>query len=154
MEREAKSAIETAKGDAAKAAQAQIRAFRANQEATIAARVRVAREAAEKKLADAIATEKSRASIERIKLTEQLAELKRRLENKTADEIGSGAELDLFQALFQEFGGADKINRVPRGRNGADIIHDVCESGHVISRIIYDSKARAKWQNRFVGKLR
>ena len=90
-ERESKSAIETVKRDAAKAAQAQIRAFRANQETTITARVQAARDTAEKKLADAIAAEKGRSSVERIKLTQQLAELKRRLENRTADEIGSGA---------------------------------------------------------------
>jgi hypothetical protein len=153
-EKTSKAAIEQAKREAMGAAAAQIKAFKTTQDATIAARVQAAREVSERKLADALTREKSQSAEERIKLTEQLAELKRKLENKTADELGSGPELDLFQALSKEFSGMDKVTRVPRGRNGADVIHDICHSGKTVGRIIYDSKAHARWQNRFVAKLR
>jgi hypothetical protein len=153
-EQKARTAVEAAKRDAAKAAQAQIKALQTNQQAMIAQRVRAAREATEKRLADIIAGEKTKAAEERIRLTEQLADLKRRLEHKTADELGSGAEVDLYKALHKEFGETDKITQVRRGQYGADIIHDVCKAGSVIGRIIYDSKAHARWASRFVSKLK
>ena len=103
-------ALEAAKRDAAKGAQAQIKALQARQEALVAQRVKAAREATEKRLAEIVAAEKTKASEDRIKLTEQLADLKRRLEHKTADELGSGAEVDLYKALHKEFGGDGQGN--------------------------------------------
>jgi hypothetical protein len=149
-----KFARERRVGEATKVAQAQVQALQTNQEALIAQRVKAVREATEKRLAEIIAAEKTKASEQRIRLSEELADLRRRLERKTADELGSGAEADLYQTLLKEFGGTDKITHVRRGQYGADVVHDVCESGRVLGRIIYDSKAHGKWQSRFVSKLK
>jgi hypothetical protein len=153
-EEKSRIAIEAAKREATKVAQAQVQALQTNQEALIAQRVKAVREATEKRLAEIIAAEKTKASEQRIRLSEELADLRRRLERKTADELGSGAEADLYQTLLKEFGGTDKITHVRRGQYGADVVHDVCESGRVLGRIIYDSKAHGKWQSRFVSKLK
>jgi hypothetical protein len=150
----AKAEIEKAKKEAVVSATAQMKALRASQEATIAQRVQAAREAAEKKLSAAIAAERTKAYEERMKLDARLADLQRQLQRRTADELGREGEIDLFSVLSAEFGGIDKLARVPRGRNGADIIHDVVHNGAVVGRIIFDSKNHRRWQLSFTTKLR
>lgn len=157
----AKAEVEKAKKDAAAAAAAQIKIFRASQETTIAQRVQTARIAAEKKLTEAVAAERTKAYEDRMKLDAQLADLQRQVQRRTADELGQEGEIDLFSMLVSEFGspdnkapGRDKLQRVARGRNGADIIHDVVHNGIVVGRIIYDSKNHKRWQNSFTQKLR
>jgi len=153
VEAKTKADIERAKKDAAKTAEQQIKAFKASQEAAIHQRVQAARESFEKKLADAVNAEKTKSFQEKLRLNEQLSDMQRRLEKKTADELGEGAEVDLFESLTQEFR-ADKIIRVARGQNGADVIHDVIHDGSFVGRIIYDSKNHKRWQNKFTAKLR
>src|SRR6516164_8918806 len=86
------------------------------------------------------------------RLRPESADMKRRLERKTAGELGDEAEVDLFGALKREFGG-DEIVRVPKGRNGADIIHRVVE-GTACGKLTYDAKAHKRWLNSFTTKLR
>ncbi|HWA18915.1 MAG TPA: DUF2130 domain-containing protein [Devosia sp.] len=90
---------------------------------------------------------------EKQKLMETAEDFRRQLERKTAAELGEGAEIELFEALRQEFEG-DTLRRVPKGDNGADIIHDIVENGVTCGRIVYDSKNRNAWQNNFAVKLR
>src|SRR5262245_1032122 len=52
-----------------------------------------------------------------LKLTSELADLQRKLEGKSAHELGEGSELDLFEQLRAAFEG-DRIQRVPKGVNG------------------------------------
>jgi hypothetical protein len=59
----------------------------------------------------------------------------------------------LFGALKREFAG-DEIVRVPKGRNGADIIHRIIEKGTACGKLIYDAKAHKRWLNNFTTKLR
>jgi hypothetical protein len=87
------------------------------------------------------------------RLTGKLEDLARLLERKTANELGEGAEIDLFESLKQEFEG-DQIKRVAKGAAGADIIHDVVHSGKVCGPIVYDAKNRSAWRNEYVTKLR
>jgi hypothetical protein len=47
------------------------------------------------------------------RLTGKLEDLARQLERKTANELGEGAEIDLFESLKQEFEG-DQIKRVSK----------------------------------------
>ena len=47
----------------------------------------------------------------------------------------------------------DRIQRVGKGVNGADVIHEVVHNGKVCGKIIYDAKNRNAWQNEFVTKL-
>ena len=79
--------------------------------------------------------------------------MQRKLEGKTANELGEGSEIDLFEQLRSAFEG-DRIQRVPKGVNGADVIHEVIHNGKVCGKIIYDAKNRDAWQNEFATKLK
>lgn len=87
------------------------------------------------------------------KLQTQLEVLKRQLEQKTAGELGEGAEIDLYEALRENFEG-DRITRIKKGQPGADIRHEVVHNGQVCGSIIYDSKNHGAWRGSFVEKLK
>jgi hypothetical protein len=88
-----------------------------------------------------------------MRLEGQLQDMQRQLQKKTADELGEGAELELYDVLKGAFEG-DKIRRVPRGTPGADIIHEIVENGSVCGKIVYDSKNRNDWKTAYATKLR
>jgi len=77
----------------------------------------------------------------------------KQLQKKTANELGDGAEIDVFDALRGSFHG-DKTTRIRKGQPGADILHEVFYKGEPCGKIILDSKNRQSWQNAFVTKLR
>ena len=83
-----------------------------------------------------------------LKLQSELQDMQRKLEGKSANELGEGSEIDLFEQLRDAFQG-DRIQRVPKGVNGADVIHEVVHNGRVCGKIIYDAKNRDAWQNGF-----
>jgi hypothetical protein len=122
------------------------------QEAHIAARVREVRSAMEVAQNQAVNAVRSESYEQRLKLSEKVTELQRALEKKTADELGEGAEIDLIEVLKGEFK-SDRIQRVGKGRPGADIIHTVIQNGKERGKIIYDSKDHSAWRNDFVTKL-
>lgn len=87
-------------------------------------------------------------------LNKQILELQRKLDAKTANELGEGAEVDVYEALkaqFEEKG--DKITRVPKGLSGPDIIHRVSHKGVSCGTIVIDSKNRQSWQDNYATKL-
>ena len=88
-----------------------------------------------------------------LKLQSELADMQRKLEGKSAHELGEGSEIDLFEQLRTAFE-TDRIQRVPKGVNGADVIHEVVHNGKVCGKIIYDAKNRDAWQNGFAIKLK
>jgi hypothetical protein len=90
---------------------------------------------------------------EREAYQKRIGELGRQLERRTANELGDGAEIDLFEALRDTFPD-DRITRVGKGEAGADIVHRVLHKGEVCGTIIVDSKNRRGWQNAYVTKLR
>ena len=79
--------------------------------------------------------------------------MEQQIQKKTANELGDGAEIDIFEALREAFPG-DTITRVKKGQPGADIHIEVLNKGQVCGRIIIDSKNHQGWQNNFVSKLR
>lgn len=111
------------------------------------------RELLEQEKTVAVLAEQAKAFEERQKLQEKLALLQKQIENKTAQEIGEGPEADLFELLRGAFDG-DRIRRVQKGLQGADVIHEVIRNGQVCGKIVYDSKSRNAWKNEFVTKLR
>jgi hypothetical protein len=146
------AAAEEAKRGAAE----QIAALRAAQDAAIEKRVVEALEVAQRQKEDlqreketAVLAEKAKV----LKLQSDLADMQRKLESKTANELGEGSEVDLFEQLKAMFDG-DRIVRVGKGVNGADVIHEVVHNGKVCGKIVYDAKNRNAWQNEFVTKLR
>jgi hypothetical protein len=154
----AEAAIAQAKKDAAATAQAQIKAFRANQEAVIAQRVLSAREAAEKKLAEAVTAavgqEKQRSFAEKLRLQEQLQAVQRKLEQRTSNSLGDEAEIDLHAAIRAEWSIDEMIvEKIPKGRNGVDVIAHVLQRGETVGRVAIDSKNVSRWSNRWIGKM-
>lgn len=111
------------------------------------------RELLEQEKTVAVLAEQAKAFEERQKLQERLALLQKQIENKTAQDIGEGPEADLFELLRGAFEG-DRIRRVAKGLQGADVIHEIIRNGQVCGTIIYDSKSRNAWKNEFVTKLR
>ena len=146
-----------AQTEQAKAAvQGEIAALKAAQEAAVENRVAEVQEGMQRQKEDlqrekdaAVLAEKAKV----LKLQSDLQDLQRKLEGKTAHELGEGSEVDLFEQLKAAFEG-DRIQRVPKGVNGADVIHDVIHNGRVCGKIIYDAKNRDAWQNTFATKLR
>ena len=111
------------------------------------------REILEKANEDAVNAEKARAFEENQKLSTKVTDLQRALENKSAEELGEGAEINIFEALKTEFPD-DNIRRIPKGAPGADIHHVVMLRGKECGTIIYDSKNHNQFRNEHVAKLR
>lgn len=138
---------------AKKAVEQQLQAVKDAQENQLSQRLKEQREALEKASTEAVNAEKAKAFNNTLKLEEKLQEMQRQLQKKTAEELGEGAEVDLFEALKSEFP-HDQITRVNKGAAGADIIHKVVHNSKVCGCIIYDSKNRNAWRNEYVTKLR
>ena len=136
-----------------RAALSQYEALAADQEQILAQRLQDQAELIEREKQEAVNTVNAKHFEETQRLTGKLEDLARQLERKTANELGEGAEIDLFESLKQEFEG-DQIKRVSKGAAGADIIHDVVHGGKVCGRIVYDAKNRNAWRNEYVTKLR
>lgn len=111
------------------------------------------REVLQKAADDAVNAERARAFEEKNKLLVQVSDLKRALENKTNEELGEGAHMNLLEELKAEFKD-DKIERIPKGAPGADIQHIVMHRRQNCGTILYDSKNHIQWRNEHVSKLR
>jgi len=135
------------------AAEAELVAVKDSQEKVIAERAQEVRTAFEKANRDALNAAESKHFEESQKFKTQLTEMTRQLENKTAQELGEGAEVDLFDSLRAAYPG-DDITRVVKGAAGADVRHRVVHNGQVCGLILYDSKNHKAWRNDFVTKLR
>ena len=134
-------------------AQAQNETLKSSQEAEVASRVQEVRSAMEESKSQALNDEKAKHASEILKLTGKLEDVTRQLENKTAAELGEGAEVKLYEELRDAFKG-DNFKRVQKGSAGADIIHEVMNNGQVCGTIIYDSKNRNRWCKDYATKLR
>ena len=142
------------------AAGEEIAALRADQQAAVEKRVTEAVEGLQRKAEDlqrekdaAVLAERTKAFEDQQRLQAKLQDMQRQLEKKSAHELGEGSEVDLFEQLREAFAN-DRISRVGKGVNGADVIHEVVHNGKVCGKIVYDSKNRNAWQNEFVVKLR
>ena len=133
-------------------AEQQIATLNENFETQLNQRLQDQREILERAQTDAVNAEKSAAFEEKMKLSGKVEELQRALDKKTAEELGEGAEIDLYEVLKAEFDG-DRIERINKGLPGADIIHVVMHNGKECSKIIYNSKNHNAWRNEFVTKL-
>ena len=148
---EARQAQSDAEMKAASAEQ-QSRALQEAYEVQLNQRLQEQREALEQAQTVAVNAEKSAAFEEKQKLSLKLEDLQRALDKKTAEELGEGAEIDLYELLKGEFE-KDRIERIHKGLPGADIRHVVIHNGKECGTIIYDSKNHNAWRNEFVTKL-
>jgi hypothetical protein len=134
-------------------AQQELRTFSEQQDHMINERLNSQREILEKDKETAVNVEKANAFEENQKLSAKVNELQRALEKKTSEELGEGAEIDLFEALRAEFPD-DDITRFAKGAPGADIRHVVKLRGQECGTIIYDSKNHKAFRSEHVAKLR
>lgn len=138
---------------AAKAAEQQLKKIAAERDAVVRARIEGEREAAAKRLAAAVNAEKVRAYAEKTTLTAQLDDMRRKLEKRTAHELGEQPEVDLFEALQTAFPD-DEVRRIAKGQRGPDVVLTVIHGGEPVGKIAYDSKNHSRWSNGFTRKLR
>lgn len=134
-------------------AEAAVAALTESQDKLVAERTQEARTALEKAHQQALDNSAARNFEDNQKLRAQVADLARQLETKNANELGEGAEVNLFDALKNAFP-SDDIERIAKGAPGADIRHKVLHNGKVCGLILYDSKNHKAWRNEFVTKLR
>jgi hypothetical protein len=111
------------------------------------------REVLEKAKEGALNAERAKAFEENQKLSNKVNELSRALEKKTSEELGEGAEIDLYEALKKEFPN-DRITRIAKGTPGADVKHIVMCHGQECGTIIYDSKNHSAFRTEHVTKLK
>jgi Uncharacterized protein conserved in bacteria (DUF2130) len=135
------------------AAQDELTTLKATHASSMQQRVEELEQAQRQEKEAAILAEKAKAFEDNQRLQLKLQELQRQLEGKSAHELGETSELDLFEQLRNAFQG-DRIRRVGKGINGADVIHEIVHNGKACGKIIYDSKNRNAWQNEFANKLR
>ena len=138
------------------ALEAQMATLKAEQQAVVDARVVEIREGLESLKADLQREKESAVLAEKakvLKLQTELQDMQRKLEGKSAHELGEGSEIDLYEQLRAAFE-FDRIQRVPKGVNGADVIQEVVHNGKVCGKIIFDAKNRDAWQNAFATKLK
>jgi uncharacterized protein DUF2130 len=90
---------------------------------------------------------------EREALQKKLKDVERQVQPKTANQIGDGAEIDLFDALREAFPN-DDIKRIKKGESGADIMHGILHKGQPCGTILVESKNCQGWQDAYVTKLR
>jgi hypothetical protein len=134
-------------------AASQLSLLKAEHESAITKRLAEEREILEKDKEEAVNAERAKNFEENQKLSGKVADLTRDLEKKTNEELGEGAEVDLFEALKEEFPG-DNIKRVKKGEPGADIVHVVVLQGRDCGTIVYDSKNHKQYRTDHVAKLR
>lgn len=134
-------------------AESKIALLSAQHELTLQQSLGSQRELLERAKDEAISAEKARAFDENQKLSNKVGELQRALDKKSNEELGEGAEVDLFEALKKEFPDDDVV-RVAKGAAGADITHVVMHNRKICRTIVYDSKNHLVFRNDHVTKLR
>lgn len=143
--------------EAKAAAEQQVNDLKATQEAAINERMQhelaKAKEAYEKQETEKINQVRAEGFANHQRLQTRVDELQRELNKKTSNELGEGAEVVLFDALRDAYPG-DRIERIKKGELGADIRHEVMHEGQLCGLILYDSKARKNWQDKYATKLR
>jgi len=86
-------------------------------------------------------------------LMDQIGELKRKAEQGSMQTQGEIMELDLENTLKTKFP-FDEIIAVPKGIEGADIIHKVNNMGNYCGTIIWELKNTKNWSDKWIGKLK
>jgi hypothetical protein len=140
---------------AAKAAEAEAKLATLNEQhdAMLNEQLNAQREILETAKASEINAIKAKAFEDNQKQVDKLTAELRALEKKTNEELGEGAEVDLFESLKARFPD-DRINRIPRGTPGADIRHVVILHGKECGTILYDSKNRGQFRHEHVAQLK
>jgi hypothetical protein len=90
---------------------------------------------------------------ESARLQGQLDNLSRKLEKQSGERLGEEGELDLVAELNRAFP-KDRIERIGRGKKGADIIQHVFDGVNAVGRIVYENKnvKVTGWSHKFIAQ--
>lgn len=84
----------------------------------------------------------------------EASELKRKLEQGSQQVQGETFELGL-EIMLREAFPMDRIEEVPKGITGADLVHRVCSpSGQTCGTIVWETKQTKAWQAAWLQKLK
>ena len=97
--------------------------------------------------------EKARHAVESARMQGELDKLSRKLEKQSSEQLGDEGELDLYTELRREFP-SDKIDRIRRGKKGADIVQQVMDGTTVAGQIVYESKNTLEWSKGFITQAK
>ena len=86
-------------------------------------------------------------------LQRKLVELQRKLDQGSQQEQGEVLELELQSRLSQAFR-ADKFEEVAKGKNGADITHNIYIGSKFCGTIVWEAKNAKNWSNTWIPKLK
>jgi hypothetical protein len=125
----------------------------AKRERVLEQRAKALETAAKARYDDGYRKAQSEAARTRLQLQKQVDDLKRRIERKTADDLGAIPEEELVERLQRRYPG-DEIQRIPRGEGGADVLQTVRDGGRVCGRIVYESKNVKNFLSAYVDKAR
>jgi len=97
--------------------------------------------------------ERLRHGVEAARLHGQLDNMSRKLEQQSGERLGEEGELDLVVELNRAFP-SDRIERIGRGKKGADIIQHVFDGVNAVGRIVYENKnvKVTGWSQKFVAQ--
>ena len=90
---------------------------------------------------------------ERLRLHKQVEDLNRRLEKKTAEELGRVPEEELEKLLREQFSD-DRILHVGPGKAGGDLVQTVIASGEEAGKVVYEVKNTLHWNNDFIEQAK
>lgn len=95
--------------------------------------------------------ERLRHDAELARLQGQLDNLSRKLEKQSGESLGDEGEMNLMDELTRAFS-KDRIERIQRGKRGADIIQHVMDGTNNLGRIVYENKnvKTTGWSNSFI----
>ncbi|WP_316162836.1 hypothetical protein [Bradyrhizobium sp. SZCCHNRI20481] len=125
----------------------QFEALKAQTETIAAARAAETRTALEKDNADKMKVKDAEHAAAIQKLSDQLAAVQRKLDGVE----GEGEDIDLLEALKETFPNDDIVS-VDK-KDGANIIHTVKHNKKICGKIVYDSRNRKIWQDKFANNL-
>lgn len=118
-------------------------------------RLREQRDALERDRAQALQQEQAKVFEERQKMQARVMDLQKQLDTRIAQEMGEGANINIFETLRAEFP-YDQVARIARSGStaGADISHYVLNNGKICGRLVYGTAVHGAWRNDYITRLR
>jgi hypothetical protein len=87
-------------------------------------------------------------------MAKQIDDLKRKAEQGSQQTQGETLEVEI-ENLLRNFFHEDRIQPVPKGIRGADVIQEVMnKQGHYCGTILWESKRTKAWSDGWIGKLK
>lgn len=90
---------------------------------------------------------------ERERWQKKVAELERQVQHKTSNDLGDATQIQVLDSLRNAYPD-DRVTPIAKGKQGADIRHEVLQKGNACGKILIDAKNHEGWRYGFVTKLK